>query len=218
MKRLSLTLLLVVFFSLFAGSAIAALATTGSVYLDPEPGSWVGDGIGADEVTWVHGVDGVFSITSNSDQGASVSFNMGSYWSFAFAAPEYSPETNTLDGNRLEVGFYNYATRYPFNSPTKPGLNFSGGGRGNNKLGGWFHILEVEYGDGGEVLKLAVDFRQFDESESMIGPSTYGSLRINSDIPLNCVSNVPLPAAVWLFGSGLLGLVGYSRRKKAIVS
>jgi len=29
------------------------------------------------------------------------------------------------------------------------------------------------------------------------------------------VSAVPVPAAVWLFGSGLLGLVGVSRRKKA---
>lgn len=29
------------------------------------------------------------------------------------------------------------------------------------------------------------------------------------------VSSVPVPAAVWLFGSGLLGLVGVARRKKA---
>lgn len=32
---------------------------------------------------------------------------------------------------------------------------------------------------------------------------------------LSYVSAVPIPAAVWLFGSGLLGLVGISRRKKA---
>jgi hypothetical protein len=29
------------------------------------------------------------------------------------------------------------------------------------------------------------------------------------------VSAVPVPAAVWLFGSGLIGLVGIARRKKA---
>ncbi len=29
------------------------------------------------------------------------------------------------------------------------------------------------------------------------------------------ISSVPIPAAVWLFGSGLLGLVGIARRKKA---
>ncbi len=29
------------------------------------------------------------------------------------------------------------------------------------------------------------------------------------------VTSVPLPAAAWLFGSGLLGLIGFSKRKKA---
>ena len=29
------------------------------------------------------------------------------------------------------------------------------------------------------------------------------------------LSQVPLPAAAWLFGSGLIGLVGFARRKKA---
>ncbi len=29
------------------------------------------------------------------------------------------------------------------------------------------------------------------------------------------VSTVPVPAAVWLFGSGLLGLIGVARRKRA---
>jgi len=30
-------------------------------------------------------------------------------------------------------------------------------------------------------------------------------------------SNVPVPPAVWLFGSGLLGLIGIARRKKSTV-
>ena len=29
------------------------------------------------------------------------------------------------------------------------------------------------------------------------------------------LSNIPIPSAVWLFGSGLLGLIGVARRKKA---
>ncbi len=37
----------------------------------------------------------------------------------------------------------------------------------------------------------------------------------NANFDLNSVSAVPVPAAVWLFGSGLLGLVGVARRKKA---
>jgi hypothetical protein len=39
-----------------------------------------------------------------------------------------------------------------------------------------------------------------------------GTLAINAG-----TAPVPLPAAVWLFGSGLMGLVGVSRRRKAAV-
>lgn len=34
--------------------------------------------------------------------------------------------------------------------------------------------------------------------------------------PVGSTPEVPIPAAVWLFGSGLLGLVGVARRKKAV--
>lgn len=40
-------------------------------------------------------------------------------------------------------------------------------------------------------------------------------LTIRADDVTLGVSAVPIPAAFWLFGSGLLGLVGISRRKKA---
>jgi hypothetical protein len=51
-------------------------------------------------------------------------------------------------------------------------MNFSGNGRGNNTLGAWFDVREITYGSNDdEVLSLAVDFRQFDESEEMLGPS-----------------------------------------------
>ncbi|MCK5889884.1 MAG: VPLPA-CTERM sorting domain-containing protein [Methylococcales bacterium] len=39
--------------------------------------------------------------------------------------------------------------------------------------------------------------------------STTGGYNLNT----NGVSNVPLPAAVWLFGSALMGVIGASRRK-----
>lgn len=41
------------------------------------------------------------------------------------------------------------------------------------------------------------------------GNSGYAGLHVDLD-----VAEVPLPATVWLFGSGLLGLVGITRRKK----
>ena len=37
----------------------------------------------------------------------------------------------------------------------------------------------------------------------------------SQDILRLSVSSIPIPASVWLFGSGLLGLIGISRRKKA---
>ena len=40
------------------------------------------------------------------------------------------------------------------------------------------------------------------------------NVTISADLP----SAVPVPAAVWLFGSGLLGLVGVARRKKALAA
>jgi hypothetical protein len=44
--------------------------------------------------------------------------------------------------------------------------------------------------------------------------ATNGTLQFSKN---GGTSPVPLPAAVWLFGSGLLGLVGVSRRRKATV-
>ena len=42
-------------------------------------------------------------------------------------------------------------------------------------------------------------------------PGCFSDLAIDNVV----VSAVPVPAAVWLFGSGLLGLIGVARRKKA---
>jgi len=43
-----------------------------------------------------------------------------------------------------------------------------------------------------------------------VGQSGWGVENVRMDVQV-----VPVPAAVWLFGSGLLGLVGVARRKKA---
>jgi hypothetical protein len=51
-------------------------------------------------------------------------------------------------------------------------------------------------------------------------PQSYilGSATLSSAGTLTITGNpVPLPAAVWLFGSGVLGLIGVSRRRKAAV-
>jgi hypothetical protein len=159
----------------------------------------------------VHGIDGIFGGGTNFSQGVSITYSGDASWSFDFAAPSYNPVTNTNTGQPLSVGFYNNATRWPFNSPTKPGLDISGNGRGNNQLSGWFNVLEIAYGGNGDILSFAVDFRQYDENLTMSGPSLYGSLRFNSTIPLSPVPELS-PLVLWAGGLAALALTRARRR------
>ena len=87
-----------------------------------------------------------------------------------------------------------------------------GGGLFDASLGDSFDILSAEAFVGefdllslavlGEGLNWKMDYL-FDE----IGTTDIARLTV--------VSSVPVPAAVWLFGSGLIGLIGVARRKKA---
>ncbi|GGX96885.1 PEP-CTERM sorting domain-containing protein [Massilia dura] len=191
----------------------AAIANSASVYLHTEPGSYVGGGIGVPEVTWTHGDQGIFFSSANygtAESGVQISYDGGDSWTFQFAAPSYNPVTNTNDGQALQAGFYDRATRFPFNSPTRPGLDVSGNGRGNNRLYGWFNVLEISYGVTGDLESFAVDFRQYDEANGPYGPSLYGSLRFNSDIAIN---PVPEPATYAMLAGGL-ALVGFAARRR----
>ncbi|BCO31790.1 hypothetical protein TspCOW1_18930 [Thiohalobacter sp. COW1] len=49
----------------------------------------------------------------------------------------------------------------------------------------------------------------------LLGSLLCTSIPPHLEIPKHPPSAVPVPAAVWLFGSGLLGLVGVARRRKA---
>ena len=93
--------------------------------------------------------------------------------------------------------------------------NFSVGG---GLLSGTFTDLEVEDDlIGGFDIFGAVDYT----SGSLKGGLADGRLEGFFDLDLDLVTAelgpvvVPVPAAVWLFGSGLLGLVGIARRKAA---
>jgi PEP-CTERM motif-containing protein len=142
--------------------------------------------------------------------GVSLTYQGADSWSFDFYAPKYDPVTNTLNGQELNPGLYDMATRYPFNSPTKPGIDISGAGRGNNQESGWFRVLDFARAANGDLLRFAVDFKQFDESLTESGPGLYGSLRFNSNRPIT----VPEPATfvLILLGLSVVGFVAWIRQ------
>lgn len=219
MKNHILNFISITIFIIFSNQAHAVLASSGSVYLKANTSDFF-EGVETKEATLTHGIEGIFSIESNFEQGASVTFEDSNFWSFEFAAPTYDPITNTNNGNPLKVGFYNHATDFPSNSPTRPGISFFGSGWDNfyNDPDAWFDVVAIEYGTDNEVLSLAIDFLQFDKTIGPLEASTFGSLRINSNIGLNfsgeALSQVPVPTAIWLFGSGLLTLLGLPKRRK----
>jgi hypothetical protein len=95
------------------------------------------------------------------------------WWYLKLAAPE---------GANLSVGSYANATRWPFQETTAPGLDFSGNGRGNNRLTGSFNILESNVAEDG-TFSFAVDFLQYDEE--ITNAWIKGAIRYNSDVPIN---------------------------------
>jgi secreted trypsin-like serine protease len=147
----------------------------------------------------------------------------------------------TLDPDEPILRRYGVATTDPFGPPTPsfdPGFPYdcslamwlctystTGGAPGDSGGAMW-----LDYG-GGEMVAGITSFI-FDESDLLdppgvpdwsdgywtVGTSTaYYEDWITSYVPTAMFgsSPVPIPASVWLFGSGLLGLVGIARRKKA---
>lgn len=80
--------------------------------------------------------------------------------------------------NHCRSAAYENATRYPFQSPTLPGLDVSGDGRGCNTLTGRFDILEISYASG-QISSFAADFEQHCEGGT---PALFGSVRYNASV------------------------------------
>lgn len=146
-------------------------------YMDPNKTflSYVspnGDYIGGGQNQVYTKEDGHFNFEYSAGN-INLNYDGNDWWHLDLAAPE---------GDSLMVGIYENATRYPFQSPTAPGLNFSGTGRGCNQSSGQFEIIELAISQDGVIEKLAVDFEQNCE---LTMPTLKGKVRFNSQLKIN---------------------------------
>ena len=118
-----------------------------------------------------------------------------SYWSLVLQTPNSSIP---------QLGLYGNATRWPFPNDGNPKMDLNTDGRGENRLDGWFNIIQLDQNPDGTISALAVDFY---EHGSDYGPGRnpweFGSIRYNSSIP----TTTPEPTTIALTSIGVLLLM-----------
>ena len=130
------------------------------------------------------------------DIGTIEASNIGETWTFSFDAKQGNIEGATTAEAYVKVLTPGFATQAneTFNT-TNLGFNWTGGS---------IDVL-IDAAFVGSTLQIG-----FNSVAS--GNQGSGVFYDNLNVGVNAV---PVPAAVWLFGSGLLGLVGVARRRKA---
>ncbi len=110
-----------------------------------------------------------------------------------------------------------------------PGVSINPGSNSGSITGGGVISINIDAASG-EMVDLLISFSVLgtpaflDGGVDTVGlvDGTYKLLVVGTtgfNIALgNAVSNVPVPAAVWLFGSALMGLFGVSRRKSTALA
>src|ERR1700737_1888810 len=150
---------------ILATCASAGAAST-LLILNSQPGDYIGGGI----TQTFTPADGTFAVNTTYNGGAQVSFhtpNFSSSWNLSFGPPT---------GQALKPGEYETAQRFAFHSPTRPGLDVSGDGRGCNIITGRFLVSDITFAPNGNIQMLAVDFEQHCEGAA---PALFGSVRYN---------------------------------------
>ena len=89
----------------------------------------------------------------------------------------------------LAAGTYSGATRYPFQAPTEPGLDFSGNGAGCNTSTDSFMVRDAAYNGDGSVATFAADFTE--SCSGSTGP-LQGEVRYNSTVPFSALASPAL--------------------------
>lgn len=140
--------------------------------LNSQPGDYVGGGI----TQTFTPADGTFIVNATFNGGVRVFFhtaNFSSFWSLSFGPP--NGQTLTPEEE------YEGAQRFTFRSPTRPGIDVNGDGRGCNTITGRFLVSDAAFAADGSVQSLAIDFEQHCEGAP---PALFGSVRFNSSVPV----------------------------------
>jgi len=166
LKTLLRTLLIAI---LALAPSISHAAKQTILVLNSQPGDYIGQGL---QHTF-RPADGTFTVTTTYNSGIQVSFSGGGeFWSLDFGPPS----TQKFVPNEYEG-----AQRFAFHSPTKPGMDVSGDGRGCNTDVGRFLLSDIAFNVDGTVARLALDFEQHCGGAV---PALYGSIRYNSSLTL----------------------------------
>lgn len=136
--------------------AAGSTPATGSfVYLESSAGDWVGGG-----VTRLFTPETANLRVIGSGRHVEFQISSGSSWWYG-----------NFEGmdllSQLQPGYYPNATRYPFNSPARPGLSWFGDGRGCNENAGWFVVDNIAY-EGTQLTAFEARFEQ--NCDSSTGP------------------------------------------------
>jgi len=147
----------------------------------------------------------------------------------SFVSFEDATNTFLFDGDSffelvVPTGAQVDSITYAFsNVNVQPGSNgFGVGMHTPSYIGDW--EIDIQYDSSpvsilNEILPLGPSTYNFDYYVYVVqgaGPVSGGDWDYTLTFEVNELSAVPVPAAVWLFGSGLLGLVGMARRKKTV--
>lgn len=157
---------------LLAASCIASADTR--LILKSDAGDYIGQG----QNYLYTDANATFRYSKNYDNGISLAVTTpDTWWYLDLAAPANAT---------LQPGTYDGAMRFPFQDADKPGLSFSGSGRGCNSLTGRFDIFEVTYGSDGVVTALNASFEQHCEGNA---PALRGQLSYNLETPLGVTTS-----------------------------
>lgn len=146
--------------SLWVPPANATPATGNYVYLQSDSGDYIGLG-----GTYLYTPPGAtFNVTS-AGSSLSVAVAGAQVWSGRFQAMDRL--------GFLQPGYYGDLQRFPFHNPAKGGMDWSGEGRGCNRLTGWFAIDSISF-DQGEMKSVELRFEQHCEGGM---PALRGKMR-----------------------------------------